>query len=352
MSRAPLVFVTGGLGPTSDDITRDAVADALGCSLGLDPQAEAHLRAWFARNNRPVNSSSIRQALVLEGATVLPNRAGIAPGQRIITPDGCTLYLLPGPPRELRAILEDHVLPDLRTRFAQAAPLVESISMFAGLGESDLQAWMNRQSLTASVEVGYCASPGILEFRLTTHDESARPELESLADAARREFSGWLYATRRAGIEEVLAERLSMASGTMSVAESCTGGLIGSTLTSVPGSSAWFLGGVICYSNDSKVRDLHVSPELLSTHGAVSEPCAREMAEGVRNLFRSTYAVATTGIAGPGGGTPDKPVGTAFIAIAGPEGTKVSRHLLNGDRETIRASTRQRALSLLLRLMG
>ena len=351
LARVPLVFVTGGLGPTSDDITRDAVAAALGRSLALHDDARAHLEAWFARNRKPVTESALRQALVIVGADALRNRAGIAPGQRV-EQDGRVLFLLPGPPRELKAILEDHVLPDLRARFATAAPVIEEIRMFAALGESDLQMWMNTRSVPADVVVGYCASPGILEFRLTTHDPASAAAVVALAEEAGAAFQPNLYARRRAGLEDVLAGLLRERGETLAVAESCTGGMLGAVLTSLPGSSAWFSGGVICYANASKVRDLGVSPSTLEHHGAVSEACAREMAEGARARFQSTHAVSITGIAGPEGGSVEKPVGTVCIAVAGPHGTRVTTHKLNGDRETVRESARQRALLQLWRALS
>jgi nicotinamide-nucleotide amidase len=351
LARTPLVFVTGGLGPTRDDVTRDAVAAVAGRRLLEDPGACAHLQAWFARHGRPLTPAALRQALVVEGAIVLPNRAGIAPGQQLDWAGG-TIFLLPGPPRELQAVWEDHVRPELHRRRVGALPLHESITMFAALGESDLQTWVDAQGAPPGVDIGYCASPGVLEFRLTARDPAAAVAVDALAAAARAAFPRQCFAFRRAGLDEAVAARLAASGRTLSLAESCTGGMIGAQLTERPGASAWFLGGVICYADASKVRDLAVRPQTLAEHGAVSEACAREMASGTRDRFQSTYGLAVTGIAGPDGGSPDKPVGTVCLAVAGPDGVTALTHRLNGNRETVRESARQRALWLLWQSLG
>lgn len=350
LARAPVVFVSGGLGPTSDDVTRDALADALGIGMAVHPEARAHLDAWFARTGRPVNESALRQALVLDGALPLANRAGIAPGQRLER-DGRVIYVLPGPPREFKAILDDHVLPDLRRRCAGQQPVLELVSMFAGLGESDLQTWVSAQNVPSGIVEGYCAGPGRLEFRLSTREDNLVPRVRDLMERACAQYADTLFSRERATLEESVASSLLAAEQSLAVAESCTGGMLGAGLTALPGSSGWFHGGVICYANASKERDLGVSPATLFNHGAVSEPCAREMAEGVRARFGTTWGVSVTGIAGPGGGTETKPVGTVCIAVAGPSGTEARTHKFNGDRETVREFARQRAVNQLWRAL-
>ncbi len=350
LSRAPLVFVTGGLGPTGDDLTREAVSDVTGRRIVRDAATRALLEERAARRGRPLNAAGARQADALAGAVVLPNPAGAAPGQRLDL-DSRTIVLLPGPPAEFRAVLEGSIRPWLAAREAGRRPAPEAIFMVCGAGESDLVERLDRAGFDPDPgELAYCAAPGQLEVRLT-----ARPSAEAGHAAAAARLRALLgadaYAEGRTDLAVVVGRALAAARRTLATAESCTGGGLGRRITAVPGSSAWYAGGVIVYSNAAKQRELGVPAALLEQEGAVSEPVAAFMAAAVRARWGADYGVAVTGIAGPGGGSPDKPVGLVWLALADDGGVVVQRRQFVGDRETIRDWTAQHALDLLRRRM-
>jgi nicotinamide-nucleotide amidase len=302
-----------------------------------------NIRARMARAGRKLNPSLERHALVLDGAAVLPNSAGLAPGE-LIERDGKAVFLLPGPPREFLAILDEHVVPWLSRHVDADRPAVQLFEV-CGMGESDIVTLLEPVGFPPAVDVAYCARPGLVEIRLS----SATAPLGSVAQMIRAKLGAHIYAEERIGIEVAVGRLLAGRKATLATAESCTGGLIGHRLTNVSGSSAYFLGGIVAYANESKVRDLGVRPEDLAEHGAVSEAVARQMAEGVRRQFESDFGLGITGIAGPTGGTADKPVGLTFIAVADAKGCVVRNRQFIGNRDVVKESSSELALDLLRR---
>ena len=363
LSRADLVITTGGLGPTSDDITRDLVAQMLGKGLKEDPEVLAHIRHFFERLRRPMPARTGIQAMVPEGALVLPNPHGTAPGLAIeVRPnpyragdEAAWLVMLPGPPRELRPMFADSVVPLLKRVLPLASPFVCRTLRTAGIGESVVQekvAGPLAGVVGAGMDLGYCARPGQVDVRLAARGPGAE-RVVGEAEAIVQEVLGpQIYGIEDEEQETALVRLLASRSLTLALAESCTGGCIANRVTNVPGASAVLLAALVTYSNPAKETFLGVQAETLARHGAVSEPVAREMAEGARRQTRADYALSVTGIAGPGGGTPDKPVGTVFIGLAGPAGTVVEHRMNPWDRETFKQVTAQQALDLLRRTVA
>lgn len=359
ISRADVVICTGGLGPTSDDMTRQVVANLAGQSLIENASVLEHIENWFASRNRPCPPGTRNQALVPEHAIVLPNSHGTAPGLiiEVSRPHGAAmasvwLVMLPGPPRELRPMFDDQVLPWLMRSFKQPAPFVCRTIRTIGIPESIMQSLLIgplSDLVRAGLEVGYCSRPGEVDVRLSARGENAAltvAEAEKIVVGLAGEH---VYGSGDERLEDVVVRELARLGKTVVTAESCTGGRIANRLTDVPGASAVFLGGAVTYSNELKKMVLGVQAETLQVHGAVSEQTAREMAEGARKRFGADYALATTGIAGPSGGTPAKPVGTVFIALASDRSTIVVRQLNQFDRDTFKQVTSQQALDMLRR---
>ena len=380
LGRADLIIVTGGLGPTSDDLTRDLIAQLLGKKLLINDAVLDHIKKMFATRNRPMPKNNEVQALVPEGALVLANPNGTAPGlamnigsgswdlasgklhasERLSpdpgaqTPDAKWLVMLPGPPRELRPMFDNLVVPLLRREFPLAAPLVCRTLRTCGLGESLVQEKIQEPLATlvaAGLEVGYCARTGQVDVRLSARVADGAKMVQAAAALVQPILGAHIYGFDDEEIETVVVRLLTGQKRTLALAESCTGGGLAHRVTNVPGASAVFLGGWVVYSNESKLKFLGVRAETLAAHGAVSEAVAREMAEGARSRLGADFALAVTGIAGPGGGTPEKPVGTVFIALAGESGTVVERRLNSYDRETFKQLTVQQALEMLRRHM-
>lgn len=358
IARAEVILVTGGLGPTSDDRTRDLIAGLLGRPLREDAAVLGHIQQFFASRNRPMPASTGVQALVPEGARVLLNACGTAPGLVMDLPPrpdsarAGLLVMLPGPPRELRPMFTQQVLPLIEQAWAPHEVFVCRTLRTTGLGESQVEEKIAGPlgTLTADgLELGYCARPGEVDVRLTACGSRAPSIVGAAEDLIRRLLGDAIYGTDEVLIEEVVVQRLAARRQTVALAESCTGGLIADRLTNVPGASAVFLAGLVTYSNEAKQALLGVRPETVAIHGAVSEPVAREMAEGARQRARADFAVAVTGIAGPAGGTVEKPVGTVFLALAGPQGTSVFKRFNPWDRVTFKCVTSQQALDLLRR---
>ncbi|MCX7005829.1 MAG: CinA family nicotinamide mononucleotide deamidase-related protein [Kiritimatiellaeota bacterium] len=348
LERVDIVFVSGGLGGTSDDITRDALAQIVGGKLVQYPEALAALEKRYAAMGRPVTDVARRQTLILECGEGLLNPVGIAPGMAI--PLGAKMiFVLPGPPREFLGVLETGVFPRLGKMGLPVFQALENLLECTGLGETEIAERLEQIGLpTPEIEVGYCAAMGQIEVRLAAAPANAA-FLEEKTAAVRAALGAAIYAEMRIGLEEAVGRLLAAQKKTMAVAESCTGGLIGHRLTTIAGSSVYFLGGVICYSNDSKVRDLAVPRELIEKHGAVSEEVARAMAEGVRARFGADFGIAVTGIAGPDGGTPAKPVGTVWLAVADASGTVAKHRCFPTTRENVKLWSSQQALDLLRR---
>jgi nicotinamide-nucleotide amidase len=350
LERSDIVILIGGLGPTEDDVTRDAAAAALGRKLVLSLEQESVLISRFRQINRPMAKNNIRQAYLIENAEAMPNPNGTAPGQFISTDRGA-LALLPGPPRELKPMVENQLVPRLKPVLPPQVIRVRSFRI-TGIGESDLD------TLIAPVYSKYTnpvttilSSPGDLSVHLR-----ARADTIQQADVLLREVGNpiaQLLGDRvysedpDESLELVVARLLRKRRATVSTAESCTGGLLAARLTERGGSSDFFVAGYVTYTNEQKAQMLSISRELIDKHSAVSEPVALAMAEGARQRAKTTYALSVTGYAGPDGGTDFDPVGTVYLGIAGPNGSRVVRTRFGADRYRVRTLAAQSALDLL-----
>ena len=363
LARAELVIATGGLGPTSDDITRELIAQLLGRKLVPNAEVRAQIEAFFAQRGRPRPAMTDVETMVPEGAVVLPNRTGTAPGLAMqIGPDAAArsagapgakqwLIMLPGPPRELRPMFDELVVPLLQREFAEEVFVCRTLRS-TGIGESRVQELIEadmRPFVKAGLEVGYCARPGAVDVRLTAAGASAPQLVQSAVAAVQKVLGPAVYGYDDDELESVVVRLLTAQKKSLALAESCTGGMLGHRLTNVPGASAVFFGGVISYADAAKEQLLGVRAETLRQYGAVSEPVAREMAAGAREKFGSDFALAVTGIAGPDGGTPEKPVGTVFVALAAADGVTVEKRLNPWDRLTFKDVVVTQALELLRR---
>jgi len=340
--RSDLLLVTGGLGPTSDDVTREVVAEFLG--KPLEYQAEIHERilAYFQRRNLTPPEMVKVQAMVPRGMEVLPNDHGTAPGL-LWEEKGKMLVLLPGPPRELAPMYESSVEPRLRATARSAVGT--RILRVHGQGESFVQERCEEELRAMGVtQIGYCARPGEVDLRLKSGDGVL---LERAVTRVREILGEAVYAEGGETMEEVVVGLARARGIKLATAESCTGGLVASRLTDVPGASEVLLGGWVTYSNEAKVRELGVKEESLRKYGAVSAAVAAEMAEGARKKAGADWAVSVTGIAGPGGGTPGKPVGLVYLGVAGSEGVETIEKKLVPERKTFKAMASQSALDLL-----
>ena len=352
LNRADLVLVTGGLGPTTDDITRETAAALLGRPLRHDDEVMRVIAARFALRNFPLTERVARQAQVPEGATVLPNDNGTAPGLYLTSASAgrpVHLFLLPGPPRELKPMFEASVLPILRRIVPSGA--VNQCRMYhvLGMGESNVEALIGAPLLAIrGLELGYCARPGEVDIRCIGPEAALEAAEKIVLEALGR------HIVTRDGrnVEQAVVEALARRAQTLATAESCTGGGLANRVTNIPGASAVFLAGYVTYANEAKTRDLGVDAALLAEHGAVSPQVAAAMAEGALRRAGADWALATTGIAGPGGGTPTKPVGTVCIALARRNGpTTVEQHRFFRDRDVFKDIAARTALALLLRAL-
>ena len=361
LGRAELVITTGGLGPTSDDITRGLIADLLARPLGRDESVASHIESLFERRNRPMPESVLVQAYVPEGAVVFPNEHGTAPGLAIeASPNpfragggSAWLIMLPGPPRELRPMFDDQVLPFINKYLPLEKEFHCRILRSLGIGESmveemllgPLQPLMDR-----GLELGFCARIGQVDIRLSGIGPGMPAIIAEAEAAIRAAIDKQIYGTDDKTIEQVVVGQLIATGETLAVAESCTGGFLGHHITNVPGASAIFAGGVLAYSNAMKQKLLGVKKSTLAEHGSVSKPVAIEMAEGALTVSGADHALSVTGIAGPGGGTPDKPVGTVWLGMASRGGRPLAiRKFHPYDRETFKHATVHQALELLRR---
>jgi nicotinamide-nucleotide amidase len=291
------------------------------------------------------------QAMVPEGAIVLHNANGTAPGLAMQTPHGW-LIMLPGPPRELRPMFTNQVLPLLEKIFPKPQTFACKVLKTTGVGESVVEEKVEpllTDLFQQGLEIGYCARVGEVDVRLVGRGENGARLIDQAEAIIRHKMGSFIFALENESLETVIVRLLTQSKRTLALAESCTGGFIANRITNVPGASAVFLAGLVTYANEAKQNFLGVMPETLAAHGAVSEPVAREMAEGARKSAGADYAISVTGIAGPGGGTPEKPVGTVFIALARNAATIVKQFRNNYDRETFKFTTSQQALDLLRR---
>ncbi len=356
IERADIVILTGGLGPTTDDLTKEAVARVLGRELQFSEDVWQTIVARMQRFGRSIPENNRKQAYVPEGGFVLPNPNGTAPGVAIES-NGKLIALLPGPPREMQPMFSDHVRP-LLLRMTGEPGVIHSRSLREiGVGESALEELLSdliaRQS---NPTIALYAKLGEVEVRLTAKAlsiEEAKALIDPLEQEIRQRLGSAVYGVDQDTLPAALGQLLMPRGWKLTLAESCTGGLIGSMVTSVPGSSAYFDRGFITYSNQAKVEDLGVAVGTIDAFGAVSAECAEEMARGARRSSGADVSIAVTGIAGPEGGTPDKPVGTVFVAIQTPKGGRVEKLSLTGDRSAIQERTAKTALNLTrLLIMG
>ena len=360
LTRADLLITTGGLGPTSDDRTRDLIAKLIGVELVQNEEVLARITHFFTSRQRPMPASTTVQALVPHGATILMNAHGTAPGLVMEVPGGkfrvggTLLIMLPGPPRELRPMFTDQVVPLLREKLPGPPDFICRTLKTTGLGESRVEEIIvpHLKHLTdAGLELGYCARVGEVDLRFVARGFGAQETVAEAEATVRRLIGDYIYGTDDESLELAIVQALTVRKQTLALAESCTGGFIAHRITNVPGASAVLWGGAVSYTNDAKTRLLGVNETTLAAHGAVSEPVAREMAEGARRVAASDFAISVTGIAGPDGGSVEKPVGTVFIGLAAAHGTTVQKFLNRFDRETFKYVTSQQALEMLRRAL-
>ncbi|MEJ0088327.1 MAG: competence/damage-inducible protein A [Limisphaerales bacterium] len=377
LSRADLVITTGGLGPTSDDITRELIAELLGKKLVANADVLAHIENFFARRGRPRPAKTTVETLVPEGALVFLNPTGTAPGLAMevgsgiwspgfgepqvhgqLSPDPRPqaqnpklLVMLPGPPRELRPMFDASIVPLLKREFADEIFVCRTL-LSTGIGESRVQEMVEadlQPLVRHGLEIGYCARPGAVDVRLTASGAMAEQLVCEGEIVVKKNLGENIFGFDDDEIENVVVRLLTERKKTLALAESCTGGLIASRITDVPGASEVFPGGVVSYANSAKEKFLGVAVQTLRQHGAVSGAVACEMALGVRERFGADFALAVTGIAGPGGGTPEKPVGTVFIALATAAGVEVKQFLNVWERAIFKQVTATQALEMLRR---
>ncbi len=352
IKQARLLLVCGGLGPTADDVTREAVAAGLDVPLEFNKNAWAEIQAYFAKLKRPIADTNRKQAFFPAGATCISNSKGTAPGFYIRQAD-CLTVVLPGPPHELRAMVESVIVPMLSSVFGEREPVFTETFRTTGIGESTL-ASMLEDVFPKYEQFSFSSlfSPSGVDIIITDRTGSTdQTALAAWADNLGRELANRLgpkfYGLSGSTLEGRVGELLTRRKETVSLAESLTGGLIGKRITDVPGSSVYFLADVVAYSNPSKMDLLDVSAETLIRVGAVSDEVAAEMARGIRQRTGATWGLSTTGIAGPDGGTVEKPTGLCYYALAGAGGETVKRYEFPGSRELVRERVAYAALALL-----
>jgi nicotinamide-nucleotide amidase len=350
LRRSDIVITTGGLGPTADDITREFTAKAVDRELVYHEDIEAHLRERFRSWGREMPEINKRQAYVIDGSDVLPNPNGSAVGM-FAEIDGRILAILPGPPRENEPMFTEHVLSRLKGIAGEICVRRRLLRVMGGESAVDEVA-APIYSKYPDVETSILFNRSEVEIHIAARGSSegdAQATADKVADELIAALGSSVFATNGETMEEVVGQLLISRAETLAVAESCTGGLIGSRITNVAGSSAYFLEGCITYSNEAKIRTLKVSPAIIDDHGAVSAECAEAMAVGMRKRAGSDHAISVTGIAGPGGGSPDKPVGTVFIGYASRDVVRSIKIVVPGDRYLVRWRASQAALDLIRR---
>lgn len=351
--RADAVIVTGGLGPTSDDLTREITAEVLGAELITDEAAVRSLEAFFAMRGKAMAESNLKQALVIVGADVLPNPNGTAPGiyvpPRLNGKGNCAIFLLPGPPRELYPMFNNEVVPRLRA-LSGIETFNDALEMkFTGIGESDFHQGIDAAlAEVPGLEYGYCAHVGEVDLRMIGNASA----LQAGRAIALEAFERNLISEDGSSLERMVVRLLTGKEWTLATAESCTGGLIANRITNVPGSSVVYTHGFVTYANEAKIQLLEVSPDSIMEYGAVSEAVARQMAEGALRMSGADVALSITGIAGPGGGSDDEPVGTAWIGLAIRERETIAIKVYHPrKRKDFKQAASQSALDLLRRTL-
>jgi nicotinamide-nucleotide amidase len=351
--RAAVVLVSGGLGPTEDDLTVDALCEVAGVEPVIDQPSHDRMVARFQVARFALTPNNLRQVRIPLGARVHPNPAGIAPGFEL--PLGSsTVFVMPGVPREVHAIFDATVAARLGELLAGDEIIARRVYRVFGKGESHIDhALAGLAGGAAGVTVHYQVTFPETLVKLVVRDRdpaAAAARLDQLDGELRRRLGELVYGLVGEPLPLVMGRELARRKATLAVAESCTGGMLGSIITEVPGSSEWFKGGVIAYANEVKVRELGVTPETLAAHGAVSQAAVEEMALGARRRFDTTYAAAVCGVAGPTGGTPEKPVGTVHIAVAGPDAVRHRQLQYPGARDQIRRLSAYWAMKMVLEM--
>ena len=353
-ARADVVVCTGGLGPTVDDLTTEVAALVTGSELRLDEASLAYMEGLWKNRGRAMPENNRKQAMIPVKGEILPNPIGTAPGFAI-TIERARFFFMPGVPREMKKMFDEQVVPRLAA--LHPVPEVFEVRIFRSFGLTESatdQALGDLEARFPGVKLGFRAHFPEIQIKLTAQGPDAaavRASLDAAANEVRARMGAHVFSDG-ASIEAVVGEALKRAGSTVATVESLTGGLVARMFTEVPGSSAYFDRGFVTYTNQAKMDMVGVSEEILRDHGPVSEPCAQAMAEGARARAGTTYALATTGLAGPDGGTPDKPVGLVFVALATPERTVVRRLRWPGQRDQIRALTAMVALDLLRRALA
>ncbi|HME32067.1 MAG TPA: competence/damage-inducible protein A [Terriglobales bacterium] len=357
IGRSDISIFMGGLGPTEDDLTREAVADALGVELKRDHELVTAMYKRFAERRLQMPDNNARQADILQGAAVLPNFRGTAPGQWLETKfEGKprVVILLPGPPHELKTLWEKQCLPRLRA-LAPAAAIATRVLKTAMLPESAADARTAPiYKKHPDVETTVLSHQGQVEFHLratAATQEEAQAAVDLLAGELEDELGDAVFSSTGESLEEIVGYYLQMRNAKLAVAESCTGGMIAERITSVPGSSRYFLGGAVVYSNDLKTLFADIPPLMLEAHGAVSKEVAVALAENIREICNADIGVGVTGVAGPGGGTEEKPVGLVWVAVTNGQKQEVVQRRFPGDRERVRRWASQQALDLVRRIL-
>ena len=355
LSRTDIVIVMGGLGPTEDDLSREAVAEAIGVGLRRDGGLVAALSARFAARRTPMTDNNLKQADVIEGAEVLANPNGTAPGQWLDTAhEGYRklVMLIPGPPSECKPLFREQCIP----RLGQILPvrhIARRTLKATMIGESAADALLAPiYSTYADVETTILAGNCEIQLQLACAKPSAQAaqaRVDELAGKLEEALDEYLFASHNETLEQIVLYYLEMKQATLAVAESCTGGMLGERITSVSGSSRSFLGGALVYSDALKTAFCDVPPQLISAHGAVSAAVAQAMADGIRRRTSATFGIGITGIAGPGGGSEEKPVGLVYVALSDAQGTECSENQFRGDRQKVRQWATQKALDMLRR---
>jgi nicotinamide-nucleotide amidase len=355
LGRVDIVVISGGLGPTEDDLTREAVAEALGVRLKRDPDLIAHLYARAASRRMTITRNNEKQADVIDGATILPNKLGSAPGQwldAVVGKHRKLAMLLPGPPHELKPMFDEECLPRLR-EIVPKRHIATRVLKAAMIGESTADSRIAPiYTQYKDVETTILAHLGDIELRLSCAKQIldlAQSRVDELAGKLEDELEDFVYSSQGETLEQIVLYHLEMRGATLAVAESCTGGMVAQRLTSVSGSSRSFVGGAVVYSNRLKTEFAGVSPHLIAKHGAVSQEVAVALAEGIRERCGATVGVGITGIAGPGGGTDEKPVGLVYVAVADDDGTDWVEKCFPGDRAGVRFYASQQGLDLVRR---
>ncbi|MDU2065861.1 MAG: competence/damage-inducible protein A [Sporomusaceae bacterium] len=352
LERADIVITSGGLGPTQGDITKEVSAEIFSLPLMLDPVSLDRITEFFKRRKLTMSDNNRRQAMIPQGALAIENERGTAPGV-ILEHLGKTIIHLPGPPFELEPMFHSSVVPYLEQRFGQQGTIVSKILRTYGIGESYLEEQIRDYILAQNnPTIALLVRSGEVIIRLTAKGaDQAEAEMKifSLEKKIRERLQGYIYGVNDDTLEGIIGRLLLEKELTVALAESCTGGLTSSRLTDVPGSSAYFMGSVVSYSNEVKMQELAVSSDTLRDYGAVSKETACQMAEGIRERFHTSIGVAITGIAGPGGATETKPVGLVYIALASERGTNWQEYRFAGTRKEIKTRSALAALNKLYR---